>query len=129
MAEPSRLVDTTILVDYLRGNQVARTWLKQFSGGELAVSIISAAEIVAGCRNLKEQRLVEKELALYPLIMVSSMSSETAWNWYRQFRLSHGIGFLDCLIAACAYHQGLIVCTLYEKHFRPFPNLVIERPY
>ncbi len=47
----SRLVDTSILVDYLRGNQAARDWLNRFPSGELALSVVSAAELLAGCRD------------------------------------------------------------------------------
>jgi len=125
----THLVDTSILIDFLRGNQAAKIWLDGFSPGELVISVITAAEIVTGCRNLREQKQVEKELALYPMVLVSGPISETAWEWYRQYRLSQGVGFLDCLIGASAYHTGLIVCTLNEKHFRPFPDLRVERPY
>lgn len=34
----TRLVDTSILVDFLRGNPIAKNWLIQFSAGELAIS-------------------------------------------------------------------------------------------
>jgi predicted nucleic acid-binding protein len=123
------LVDTSILVDYLRGNQAAKAWLNGFPGGELALSVISAAELLGGCRDQAEQSLVEKELALYPIVWISGAISPTALGWYRQFHLSHGVGFLDCLIGASAHHYGLIVCTLNDKHFHPFPGLPVERPY
>ncbi len=129
MSEITRLLDTSILVDFLRGNESASVWLNRFQEGELAISVVTAAELIAGCRNRREQKSVEKELALYPMLWVSGAVSTTAWNWYRQYHLSDGVGFLDCLIAASAYEQGLIVATLNEKHFRPFPNLQVERPY
>jgi predicted nucleic acid-binding protein len=125
----SRLVDTSILVDFLRGSKIAENWLGGFASGELAISVVTAAELVAGCRNRREQNKVEKELALYPMLWISSGTSATAWEWYRQYHLSDGAGFLDCLIGASAYHHGVIVCTLNEKHFRPFPNTQVERPY
>jgi len=43
--------------------------------------------------------------------------------------MSEGVGFFDCLIAASAYHLDATVCTLNEKHFRPFPGVKVERPY
>lgn len=129
MPDLTRLVDTSILVDFLRGDPDAKNWLTGFPVGELAVSIVTGAELVAGCRNLREQGDVEKELALYPMLWISGAVSASAWNWYRQFHLSHGVGFLDCLIGASAYHYGVMVSTLNEKHFRPFPGLKVERPY
>lgn len=129
MSDITRLVDTSILVDFLRGNEPARAWLFRYSLGELAVSVVTAAELVAGCRNRKEQREVERELALYPMVWISGPISSTAWEWYRKIHLSQGSGFLDCLIAASAFHYGLIVCSLNDKHFRPLPGVQVERPY
>jgi predicted nucleic acid-binding protein len=128
MTEIARLVDTSIFVDYLRGNETAKDWVNGFPKGELAYSVITAAELLAGCRNRREQELVEKELALYPMVYILGAISVTAWEWYRQFLLSNGTGFLDCMIGASAHHYGLIVCTLNEKHFRPFADLDVERP-
>ncbi len=129
MPQPTRLIDTAILIDYLRGNRDASAWLERFPAGGLIVSVVTAAELLAGCRNRREQTLIEKELNSYPMMWISSGISQTAWEWYRQFHLSHGVGFLDCLIGASAYHHGIIVSTLNEKHFRPFPDLQVERPY
>jgi len=112
------LIDTTILVDFLRGKKEARTWLERFDEGELA-----------GCRNKQEQKRLEEELERYSLILASNAITATAWEWYRQYRLSDGVGFFDCLIGASAYHYGLTVCTLNDKLFRPLPELKVKRPY
>ena len=129
MAEATRLLDTSIFIDFLRGNETTKSWISDFSTSELAYSVITAAELFAGCRNRREQDIVEKELALYPMIHISGVVSQTALEWYRQFHLSHGVGFLDCLIGASAHHYGLAVCTLNDKHFRPLPDVRVERPY
>ena len=50
----SRLVDTSILVDFFRGSPTAKTWLESFVPGELAISVVTAAELVAGCRNHRD---------------------------------------------------------------------------
>jgi predicted nucleic acid-binding protein len=129
MADIIHLVDTSIFIDYFRKHEPAKNWLDQFSQGSLAYSVVTAAELLAGCRNKREHELIEKELALYPMIYVTTTISSTAWEWYREFYLSHNVGFLDCLIGATAYHHGLTICTLNDKHFRPFPNIKVERPY
>lgn len=125
---PSRLVDTVILVDYLRGSPEAQGWLGSFSTGDLAISVVTAAELLFGARDQREQRLIESELAQYAWFWISDTISTTAWEWYRQYLLSHGVGFLDCLIAASAYHHGMTIATLNEKHFNPLPDLQVERP-
>jgi len=123
------LADTTILVDFLRGRKEAKAWLEGFPVGELAISVITAAELLAGCHNKQEQKRLETELEQYVLILTSNVISSTAWEWYRQYRLSDGVGFFDCLIGASAYHYGFTVCTLNDKHFKPLPGLRVEMPY
>lgn len=125
----TRLVDTSILVDFLRGNLIAKNWLVQFSEGELAISVVTAAELIAGCRNRREQKQVEEDLEMYPMLWISGSVSAVALDWYRAYRLKDGVGFLDCLIGATAHQHGLTICTLNDKHFRSFPDVQVERPY
>jgi predicted nucleic acid-binding protein len=39
MAEPSRLIETSILVDLLRGYSRAREWIDSLPQGEAAISV------------------------------------------------------------------------------------------
>ncbi|MBI3244021.1 MAG: type II toxin-antitoxin system VapC family toxin [Chloroflexi bacterium] len=91
--------------------------------------MITSAELLAGCRNQSEQRRVERELALYSMLWIDEEISKTALGLYRQFHLSHGAGFFDCLIAATAQVHGLQLATLNTRHFAPFPNIEPRRPY
>lgn len=114
---------------FLRGYAPARVWIDSLVPDEAAISVITAAELVAGCRSRQEQRIVEKELTSYEVIWDSETISQLAWSWYRQFHLSHGMGFLDCLIGAAACQYGLTLCTLNDRHFEPLPGLEVKRPY
>jgi len=125
----TRLIETSVLVDFLRGYSPARSWIDSLPEGDAAISVVTAAELLAGCRNRREQKAVEDELAGYPTIWDSEATSQLALDWYRQFHLSDGVGFLDCLIGAAAYQHSLVLCTLNDKHFRPFPDIRIEQPY
>lgn len=123
------LLDTSILVDILRGYKPTRDWVDSISPADRFVSVITAAELLAGCRNQTEQRAVERELALYAMLWLDEGASQSALEWYRRFHLSHGIGFLDCLIAATAVERGLRLATLNLKHFAPLTNVHAERPH
>ena len=129
MGSPMLLIETSILVDLLRGHPPARSWIDGIAPGEAAISFITAAEILAGCRNRREERMVEKELASYAVIWDSEATSRLAWSWYREFHLSHGVGFMDCLIGAAAHDHGLALYTLNDRHFAPLPGLRTSRPY
>ena len=123
------LLDTSILVDILRGYKPTRDWVDSIPPTDRFVSVITAAELLAGCRNQTEQRAVERELALYAMLWLDEGASQAALEWYRRFHLSHGIGFLDCLIAATAVQRGLRLATLNLKHFAPLTNVHAERPH
>ena len=130
MATPETkwLIDTSILVDVLRGNKSARAWLDSLPQDTYTLSVITSAELLAGCRNRSEQRTVERELELYATVWMSEEISQVALEFYKRYHLSHDVGFLDCLIAATAATTGLSLATLNLKHF-PFPDLQAERPY
>lgn len=129
MVEPTHLIETSIMVDMLRGYPPARNWVDSLPAGQAAVSFVTAAELLAGCRNRREQHVVEKELTAYTILWDSEVVSQLAWNWYREFHLSHGMGFLDCLIGATAHAGGLTLYTLNDRHFSPLPGLKTVRPY
>jgi predicted nucleic acid-binding protein len=91
--------------------------------------VISYFELLAGCRNRREQQIVAREMRMYRLLLLTERGSRTALSWYRRFSLSHGVGFLDTLIGATALHNGLVLATLNDKHFEPLAGLRVERPY
>lgn len=123
------LLDTSILVDILGGYEPARDWIDTLPEHARWVSVITAAELLAGCHNQTEQRRVERELELYAMAWLDEEISQAALQMYRRFHLSHGAGFFDCLIAATSTKRGLVVATLNLKHFSAFPGVKAERPY
>jgi predicted nucleic acid-binding protein len=131
MADPERdwLLDTSILVDLFRGHSAARAWIDSLPEERLFISVITAGELLAGCANRAEQRKVEQELDLYTILWLDEAISEYALELYKTFHLSHGVGFLDCLIAATAIQNGLTLATLNLKHFAPLSVITVQRPY
>ncbi|MCC7492237.1 MAG: type II toxin-antitoxin system VapC family toxin [Fimbriimonadaceae bacterium] len=123
------LLDTSLLVDLLRGSQQAADWLDPGAVRASAVSVVTSAELLIGCRNRNEQHRVEEELARFVLLPIDSQISMRAVELLAAKRLSHGVGFLDCLIAATAWSHDLAVVTLNLRHFEPLPDVRTERPY
>jgi predicted nucleic acid-binding protein len=125
----ARLIDTNILVDLLRGREEARRWIDQLPDDGRCISVVTAAELLAGARSAREQELIEQELLLYRILWLQEPISRLGLEWYRRFRLRYGVGFLDCLIGATALSYDLTLATLNERHFAPLPDLRVERPY
>jgi predicted nucleic acid-binding protein len=129
VADTNWLLDTSILIGILRGQVSARSWVDALALPTRHVSVISSAELLAGCRNQREQRTVERELNLYNVVWIDESISQAALDFYRRFHLSHGVGFLDCLIAATALQHGLRLATLNLRHFAMLPGVQAECPY
>ena len=60
MSPNDRLIETTILVDLFRGQAAAITWVNSVSPQDRWVSVITYFELLAGCRNRREQRTVAR---------------------------------------------------------------------
>ena len=124
----SALVDTSILIDFLRGDADALTLLEQERrAGVLLASEITRLEILAGMRADEEDatRALLSALSWHP---VDSEIAETAGELGRRWLPSHrGIDSADLAIAATAIHAGAILLTRNVKHFPMFPDL--EAPY
>ena len=81
----TRLIETSVLVDFLRGYSPARSWIDSLPEGDAAISVVTAAELLAGCRNRREQKAVEDELAGYPTIWDSEATSQLALDGIASF--------------------------------------------
>ena len=125
----SYLIDSSILIDVFRKYGPAKIWIDRFAIGDLLISFVSVSELLAGCRNKREQDLIDANLLEYPSVWASEAIQTLALDFLRRYRLSHGIGFLDCVIAATALTNGLPLATMNYKHFQMILGLKVERPY
>ena len=123
-------VDTDVLIDIARKDSRALDfWRRAETRSMMTCSVISIFELLAGCRNLREQRATLRSLSTVDMIQVESGDSIQALQWYRSYHLSRGIGFLDCFVAAAARRLGCPVHTLNTRHFKAIPGLKVMRPY
>jgi len=73
--------------------------------------------------------LSHRMLARYELVYLTLSDCIWAVEQHRQFRLSHGVGLLDALIASSAARFNVPLYTLNLKHLEPLPNVEAARPY
>lgn len=127
--EPRTFVDD-VLIDIARRNLRALDfWRRAEARSTMTCSVISVFELLAGCRNLREQRATLKSLATVEIVEIESGDSVQALQWHRSYHLSGGIVFLDCFVAPAARRLNCQVGTLDTKHFRIIPGLRTMRPY
>lgn len=119
------LADTTVVIEHLRGNIQAKNFLATYSP---AISAVTIAELIQGARDKKELTSVSKLVDRFLHLSLDKKVTQTALTLLADFHLSHGLFFLDALIAATAIENKLILVTENVKHFRYIKDLNVV-PY
>jgi len=118
-----RVLDSTVLIDYLRGRPaVARVASLRELGDAPATTAINVEEIVRGLRATETAAAG----MLFSGLVVLPVELASAWQagaWRREFA-SRGttLSQADCLIAATAAAHGASLATGNPKDF-PMPEL------
>lgn len=123
------ILDTTIVIDQLRGREDAGIALRQAasSGERLLSSVVTRAEVIAGVRP-NEVTTTTATLAGLVWIPVDEEIAELAGWLANTYRPAHnGIDLMDFIIAATAQRLDATVWTRNVKHFPMFPDL--RAPY
>jgi hypothetical protein len=116
------LVDTNILVDYLRGLDGAVSFILALDEPP-SVSVGSVMELYAGFRSRREELEAERLLQQATVLAATAEIAKRAGVFSRHYGPSHGLDDIDAIIAATAEHHGLRLATLNVKHFPMFPRL------
>ncbi len=121
-------MDADICIDLLRKKPDALAWFHALLEAP-ALSGFVAMELLAGSHSRKEYREVAEFLEDLSIVWASEAAMQEAMAVFLPFRLSHGMGVLDCLIAATAKEQGGTLFTFNGRHFRPLPGVIVAEPY
>jgi predicted nucleic acid-binding protein len=124
----SALVDTSVLIDLLRGHPAAAALLEtRRAAGPIHASVMTRLEILAAMRE-SEQRPTRQLFSALTWHDVDTEVAELASTLGQRWLPSHhGIDSVDLAIAATAQLQGADLLTLNVRHFPMFPDLT--RPY
>ncbi len=95
------LVDTDVLIDVQRGHLAALAWFAGLTNLP-AVPGLVVMELVQDARNAREVRHVLKLAAPLQVVWPTEADCARALSDFTAYHLSHGLGLLDALIAACA---------------------------
>lgn len=112
----SAVLDTTVLMDVLRGHPRAVDYLLALE--EVPVcSEVSRVEVVRGPRS-QERRPAEQLFQRLRWVHVDDAVARLGGELGRRLRRSHsGVGVADLIIAATAEEVGLPIATTNIRHF------------
>lgn len=124
MTTEQYLIDTDILIDYLRGIPQAIKFLENaLINCRCYISTITIAELYVGVRGDEEQQVLDHFIKEFQIAVVSEKVAQQGGLYRRDYGKSHGVGLADALIAATTEELSVQLITLNKKHY-PMLNTV-----
>jgi predicted nucleic acid-binding protein len=115
MAEPL-LIDTDVIIDFLRGRGDAVAYLEDLTE-PLLMSVVTLAELYTGVREGDEREALDTFITAFELVPVDQEIARRGGLFRRDYHKSHNVGLADALIAATAEERQATLVTLNQKHF------------
>ena len=121
------LIDTDVLIWYLRGNENAYKTIENLEC--FSISVVTYMELVQGMRNKKELNSLRQALHAWncKILYITEEISAKAMFTVEQHFLSHSIQLADALIGSTAITHGLPLITGNDKHYKIMKGIQIKR--
>jgi predicted nucleic acid-binding protein len=119
------VLDTTVLIDLLRGHEDARRYLAELDEPPVC-SEVTRVELLRGVRH-GEREAVERLMGTLRWIQLDEQIARRAGVLGRTWRRSHALSTPDLVIAATAEQLGARLASSNVRHFPMFAGL--EAPY
>ena len=110
------LIDTDVLIDFLRGNKNAIEFIDKLSP-HIILSPIVIAELYAGVKGENEFSVLDNFISLFRIVSITSEIAKAGGFYKRDFGKSHGVGLADAILAATADKEKADLKTLNIKHY------------
>ncbi len=120
------LVDTDVLIDYLRGLSKAAAFLES-NLDVVAISAMSVAELYQRVREGEERMALSDMVSVLTVLPITESVAKEAGLLRRQYRKTNNAGLADCLIASTALAHDLPLRTLNVKHYPMLKD--VSAPY
>lgn len=121
------LVDTDVLIWYMRGNRKAYEVIENLS--RFSLSVVTYMELVQGMKNKHELNSLRQALRGWNagIVYISEEISAKAMFYVEQHYLSHSLELADALIGATAIAYALPLLTGNVLHYSVLGDLDISR--
>ncbi len=114
--EKPLLVDTDVLVDFLRGYSKAVGFVNRCSA-QIILSSIVVAELYAGVKGDMEETALDSFISLFRVLPVTGKIAKASGLYTRDYGKSHKVGLADAILAATSEAENAELKTLNVKHY------------
>jgi len=120
------IIDTDVLIWYLRGNEKALVAVKKSI--PFSISVITYMELVQGMRNKRELELLKKHLKAWnvKILQINENISAKAMDLVEAYYLSNSLELGDAIIGVTAKENYETLLTANDKHYRIIQDLKLE---
>ena len=121
------IIDTDVLIWYLRGNEKAFKTIENLES--FSISVVTYMELVQGMRNKKELNNLRQALHTWnaTILYITEEISAKAMFAVEQHFLSHSMEIADALIGSTAVAHGLPLLTGNDKHYKIMKGVQIKK--
>jgi len=117
------ILDTCILIDYLRGDPGVYDLLVKDESIKLSMSTITMMELILGALNKREVNYIQKAFKKIDIIYIDEDISKMAENLIMKYSKSHSLQIDDALIAATSIKMKVKLITYNISDFRYIQDL------
>ena len=123
------IIDTSVLVDLLRGFPLARDWFAGLGRQRVAITPVVWIETIQGATNGMKRAQAIRFLRQFRIEHPTADDNRWAMRQAARFHLSHGIHLQDFMIASVAARLAVPLYTTNLRHFEPLPSVDAKKPY
>ena len=117
------LCDTNVLIEFYKNNPQVNQILRDVGKDNLALSIVTEAELYFGALNKAELQMIQRHLASLHRFGLDTAVSNQFLQLMETYSLSHKLSIPDALIAATALVHQVELFTFNVKDFHFIPGL------
>lgn len=117
------ICDTDVIIEFYKNNPSILTELKKFGQSNIAISVVTAGELIFGALNKKELNQILKDIAHLIILHINEDIGNLQLQLMSDYSLSHTLKLPDAFIAATAIYHDIPLYTLNKKDFRYMPDL------
>ena len=117
------LLDTCILIDFLRGEPNVYDLFVKDEDVKLSMSTITMMELILGALNKREVNYIQKAFKKIEIIYIDENISKMAEGLIIEYSKSHGLKIDDALIAATSIKMNAKLITYNFKDFGYIPDI------